>query len=50
MRIVDPALGRQRVTAIFPLDGPGSVVDRADKLLPIRLARGGPGEVTVRAR
>jgi transmembrane sensor len=50
MRIVDPALGRQRVTAIFPLDGPGSVIDCADKLLPIRLTRGGPGEVTVRAR
>ncbi|EJL22128.1 TonB-dependent receptor [Caulobacter sp. AP07] len=50
MRIVDPALGRQRVTAIIPLDGPGSVVDRADRLLPIRLTRGGQGEVTVRAR
>lgn len=50
MRIADPALGRQRVTAIFPLDGAGSVIARADRLLPVRMVRSGPGEVTVRAR
>jgi transmembrane sensor len=50
IRIADPALGRRRVTAIFPLDGADSVIARADRLLPISVTRTGPGEVTVQAR
>ena len=50
IRIADPALGRRRVTAIFPLDGADSVIARADRLLPISVIRTGPGEVTVEAR
>ncbi len=50
IRIVDPALGRRRVTAIFPLDGADSVIARADRLLPISVTRTGPGEVTIEAR
>lgn len=50
IRITDPALGRRRVTAIFPLDGVESVIARADRLLPISVTRTGPDEVTVRAR
>jgi transmembrane sensor len=50
IRIADPALGRRRVTAIFPLDGADSVIARADRLLPISVTRTGPGEVTVEAR
>jgi transmembrane sensor len=50
IRIADPALGRRRVTAIFPLDGAESVIARADRLLPISTTRTAPGEVTIRAR
>ena len=50
VRLADPALGRQRVTAMLPLDGAGSVIDRADKVLPVTLDRTAPGEVTARAR
>jgi transmembrane sensor len=50
IRIADPALGRRRVTAIFPLDGADSVIARADRLLPIAITRTGPEEVTVEAR
>ena len=50
IRIADPALGRRRVTAIFPLDGADAVIARADRLLPISVTRTGPGEVTIRAR
>jgi transmembrane sensor len=50
IRLADPALGRQRVTAMLPLDGAGSVIDRADKVLPVTLDRTGPGEVTATAR
>jgi transmembrane sensor len=50
IRIADPALGRRRVTAIFPLDGADSVIARADRLLPVSMTRTGPGEVTVEAR
>jgi transmembrane sensor len=50
IKIADPALGRRRVTAIFPLDGADAVIARADRLLPISLTRTGPGEVTIRAR
>lgn len=50
IRIADPALGRRRVTAIFPLDGADSVIARADRLLPISVTRTGPGEVMVEAR
>jgi transmembrane sensor len=50
IRLADPSLGRQRVTAMLPLDGAGSVIDRADKVLPVTLDRTGPGEVTATAR
>jgi len=45
----DPALRRVRVTAVFPLDGEGSIVERIDKLLPVSTTPSGPGVVTVRA-
>jgi transmembrane sensor len=48
--LADPALGRQRVTAMLPLDGTGSVIDRADKVLPVTLDRTAPGEVMATAR
>lgn len=50
IRLADPALGRQRVTAMLPLKGSGSVIDRADKVLPVALQRTAPGEVTAIAR
>jgi transmembrane sensor len=50
IRLADPALGRKRVTAMLPLEGPGSVIDRAAKVLPVMLNRTGPGEVTATAR
>ncbi len=50
IRLADPALGRQRVTAMLPLNGAGSVIDRADKVLPVTLDRTAPGEVTASAR
>lgn len=50
IRLADPALGRQRVTAMLPLDGRGTVIDRAAKVLPVMLKRAGPGEVVATAR
>lgn len=50
IRLADPALARQRVTAMLPLDGPDTVLAHADKLLPVTLTRTGPGEVTATAR
>lgn len=50
IRLADPALGRQRVTAMLPLDGPGSVVDRAARVLPVTLTQTTSGEVTASAR
>lgn len=50
IRLADPALARQRVTAMLPLDGAGSVIDRADKLLPVTLERAGPNEVVAQGR
>lgn len=44
----DPALDRQRVTAVFPLEGDGSVVDRIDRLFPVTITPSGPGSVVVR--
>lgn len=43
----DPALARQRVTAVFPLEGEGSVVDRIDALFPVTITPSGPGSVVV---
>lgn len=50
IRLADPAFGRQRVTAMLPLDGAVSVIDRADKVLPVTLDHTAPGEVTATAR
>ena len=43
----DPALARQRVTAVFPLEGDGSVVDRIDALFPVTITPSGPGSVVI---
>ncbi|PIB93426.1 FecR domain-containing protein [Caulobacter sp. FWC2] len=50
IRLADPALGRQRVTAMLPLDGQGTVIDRAAKVLPVVLKSTAPGEVVATAR
>ncbi len=50
IRLADPALGRQRVTAMLPLDGRDTVISRAAKVLPVTLSRTAPGEVTASAR
>lgn len=50
IRLADPTLGRQRVTAMLSLDGRGTVIDRAAKVLPVVLKRTGPGEVVATAR
>ena len=50
IRLADPALGRKRVTAMLPLEGRDTVVDRAAKVLPVTLVRNGPNEVVARAR
>jgi len=46
--VADPALARVRVTAVFPLDGEDSVVERIDRLLPVAITASGPQTVTVR--
>lgn len=50
IRLADPALGRQRVTAMLPLDGRGTVVERASQVLPVTLTRTTSNEVTASAR
>ncbi len=50
IRLADPALGRQRVTAMLPLDGRGTVIDRAAKVLPVMLKNTGPDEVVATTR
>lgn len=50
IRLADPALGRQRITAMLPLDGGGTVIDRAAKILPVVLKSAAPGEVVATAR
>lgn len=50
IRLADPALGRQRVTAMLPLDGRGTVIDRAARVLPVVLKSTAPGEVVATAR
>lgn len=44
----DPALARQRVTAVIPLEGEGSLIERVDTLFPVRITPSGPGTVVVR--
>jgi len=46
--VADPALGKVRVTAVFPLNGEESVLDRIDRLLPVAITPSGPQTVTVR--
>ena len=50
IRLADPVLGRQRVTAMLPLDGRDTVITRAAKVLPVMLKRTGSGEVVATAR
>ena len=50
IRLADPALGRQRVTAILPLDGRDTVIGRAAKVLPVTLSRTAPHEMIASAR
>nr|WP_295105914.1 FecR domain-containing protein [uncultured Caulobacter sp.] len=50
IRLADPALGRQRVTAMLPLDGRGTVVEHAARVLPVTLTRTASNEVTASAR
>lgn len=50
IRLADPAVGRQRVTAMLPLDGRGTVIDRAAQVLPVTLTRTASNEVTASAR
>jgi transmembrane sensor len=50
IRLADPRLGRQRVTAMLPLDDRGAVIDRAAKVLPVTLKRTASGEVVAAAR
>ena len=46
--VADPALARVKITAVFPLDGEDSVVERIDRLLPVAITPSGPQTVTVR--
>ncbi len=46
--IADPALGKVRITAVFPLEGQDSLVERIDRLLPVAVSASGPDTVTVR--
>lgn len=48
--LANTALGRQRVTAMLPLEGQGTVIDRAAKVLPVTLKSTTPGEVVATAR
>lgn len=50
IRLSDPALGRKRVTAMLPLQGRDTVIERAGKVLPVSLVRTAPNEVTASAR
>lgn len=50
IRLADPALGRQRVTAMLSLDDPNAVIDRAAKVLPVKLKRVAAREVLATAR
>lgn len=47
--VSDAAVGRMRVTAVVPLDGPESVVSQIDRLLPVAVRDVGPDRVEVRA-
>lgn len=48
--VADPAVGRMRVTAVVPLEGPGTVVGSIDRLLPVTVAEVAPDRVEVRAQ
>lgn len=47
--VADPDLARIKVTAVLPLEGDGTLVDRMAALLPIRTQRTADGRVLVRA-
>ncbi|HEX8469898.1 MAG TPA: FecR domain-containing protein [Brevundimonas sp.] len=48
LKMDDPALRRLRVTAVFPLDGDSSIIERIDQLLPVSTGSSEAGVVTVR--
>lgn len=47
LKMDDPELRRLRVTAVFPLDGDSSIVERIDQLLPVSMGSSEAGVVTV---
>lgn len=49
LTIADPRLSALRVTAILPLEGDQSLVDRIDALLPVTVERTADGRALVRA-
>jgi len=49
LTIADSRLGALRVTAILPLDGDQSLIDRIDALLPVTVERTADGRALVRA-
>lgn len=49
LQIDDPALDRQRITAVFPLEGQGSVIQRIDRLFPVSITSTGTNTAVVRA-
>lgn len=46
--IADPRLGRLRVTAVLPLEGEGTLIDRMDDLLPVVVEHAADGRVLIR--
>ncbi|AQR61484.1 hypothetical protein BZG35_07330 [Brevundimonas sp. LM2] len=48
--VADPAVARMRVTAVVPLEGPGSVVASIDRLLPVTLVAVSADRTEVRAQ
>lgn len=47
--LVDPALGRLRVTAVLPLDGEGDLAGRIDRLFPVAIEEAPDGSSLVKA-
>lgn len=49
MTLVDPRLGKVRVTAVLPLSGEAPLIDRMEGLLPIAIERTADGRALIRA-
>lgn len=47
--LVDPRLGKVRVTAVLPLSGEAPLIDRMERLLPISIERTADGRALIRA-